>query len=83
VDRLVIESGQLSRNRTVLGYPARASNIGAILKDQGDLARALEYTKLALRICQATYGPENPLTKKGRDKLAAIERAIKAKRAKA
>ena len=37
-----------------------ANNIGGILKDQGDLAGALEYAKRALAIDEKVYGPEHP-----------------------
>ena len=56
-----------------------ANNVGQILKDQSDFARAVEYTRRALRIFQATYGSENPLTKRAAPNLAGIEEAIKAK----
>jgi hypothetical protein len=61
----------------------RASNIGTILRAQGDLAGALEYTRRALRIFQATYGPENPQTRIVAGNLAVIEKALKAKQASA
>jgi hypothetical protein len=60
-----------------------ANNIGQILKEQGDLAGASEYTRRALRIFQATYGPENPQTKRAARNHAEIEEAIKAKQASA
>ena len=37
-----------------------ANNIGLILKDQGDLAGALEYTQRALTIDEKVYGPGHP-----------------------
>jgi hypothetical protein len=61
----------------------RASNIGTILRAQGDLAGALEYTRRALRILRATYGSENPVTKIVAVNLAVIEHALKAKQASA
>jgi tetratricopeptide (TPR) repeat protein len=38
----------------------RANNIGQILKGQGDLAGALEYTRRALAIDEKVYGPDHP-----------------------
>jgi tetratricopeptide (TPR) repeat protein len=37
-----------------------ANNIGQILKDQGDLPGALEYTRRALKIAEQVYGPDHP-----------------------
>ena len=39
---------------------AVASNIGLILKDQGDLVGALEYSRRALKIDEQVYGPDHP-----------------------
>ena len=60
-----------------------ANNVGYILFAQRDLAGASEYTRRALRILRATYGPENPKTKVAARNLAAIRKALKAKRRKA
>jgi tetratricopeptide (TPR) repeat protein len=45
------------------GHPTLAivaNNIGAILRDQGDLAGALEYIQRALKIDEKIYGPDHP-----------------------
>ncbi len=54
----------------------RASNIGQVLKAQGDLAGALQYTRRALLILQATYGPDNPATKISSRNLTILEEAL-------
>jgi hypothetical protein len=54
----------------------RASNIGRILQDQDDLAGALPYLQRALRILQATYGPDNPRTKTVSENLAILQQEL-------
>ena len=54
-----------------------ATNIGTILKAQGDLAGALEWTKRALAILGTAYGPNNPSTRIVARNLGAIKEAMK------
>jgi len=53
-----------------------ANNIGRILQDQGDLTGASPYLQRALRIFQATYGPDNPQTKAVGANLATLQQAL-------
>ena len=54
-----------------------ANTIGRILRAQGDLEGALEWTKRALAIFEKAYGEDNPSTRTVAGNLEAIKEAMK------
>ncbi|HEV2992556.1 MAG TPA: tetratricopeptide repeat protein, partial [Candidatus Angelobacter sp.] len=51
---------------------AVANNIGQILKEQGDLAGALEYSQRALQIDEQVYGPDHPSVARDANNIGTI-----------
>jgi tetratricopeptide (TPR) repeat protein len=52
-----------------------ANNIGLILKDQGDLAGALECSRRALKIDEQVYGPDHPKAARNANNIGLILKA--------